>query len=158
MARITPKSSAVPTLNEFEPYVVQLQSVELQPPGEYGPSVKFVLQVAGNPDDTLYVWAGVALGKASTGKVAKLRSMLNAFAGRNEAEVITWFEDEDFTYGYADGSICTLRPGDPVTIRGRMTPRAEGGDQFTVEYFTPAPGVDRSRTAASVRPAAVPFG
>ncbi len=95
-------------------------------------------------------WLSPRFGlNTKTGQVSKMTAFLNALAERPETTVIAWFNDEEgdenrehpMSWGYDETGTpyLSLKPGQEVTVRGKVVPRAnEEGLKYRVEVFEPA--------------------
>lgn len=181
MARIVPSDRTPLELEDATPYTASLSSVEYQANNnethpDWPDQLKFVWTVhSGAEDQELWVWASVKLGQTKGGKVAKLRTILNALAGRKAADAIAWLEDgsdgEPIAWGYPDGVTVAADKGLQLRIIGHNEDGQDGGNRFVVDTFAsakrsvvPNPVADSEpkaprevREKQAVTPAGVPF-
>lgn len=150
MARHTPNEVKPLDLDDATPYVARLVSAEYQAASEphldWPNQIKFVWRVGSADSDAddqeLWTWAAIKLGQTKGGKVAKLRTILNALAGRKSNDPIAWLEDgsdgESIAWGYPDGVEFTTG-GDLQTLSLRIVGHNEdtndGGSKFVVDQY-----------------------
>jgi hypothetical protein len=129
MARITPASGTsldLQVIEEHEPYKVSLKTVgTIDGSPQYGGKKRLQIdwEFEGGDNDTVRDWMGIAVGTSrTTGKVSKLRSLLNTITEKPENTVIEWFDDETFEWSYVkDGpAYAKLAPGLEIIIRGKF--------------------------------------
>ena len=165
MARRTPTEARPLDLDDATPYTANLTGVQYQQTGEAHPDwpdqFKFVWSVDvpnGEPQE-LWTWASIKLGQTKGGKVAKLRSILNALAGRKATDPIAWLEDgsdgEPIAWGYPDGSQHICDSGEQLRLKivGHNDEGNDGGNRFVVDQYASA----RSVRTLNVDPALAPL-
>lgn len=167
MARISAsaQTSEVADLEDFEPYQVTLQSVTKSTGAEqYGSQPQ--LEVTWQLEDSTTVrdWPALKLGKSrDSGKVSKLRAMLNAIAGKPEAAEIAWFDDETFEWSYdGETAVARLTEGLPVIVRGKNVEKVVDGEsqlRYRIQAYQPIkrskPKPATEQAERRVRPAVV---
>ena len=178
MTRRTAPETTPLELEDATPYNAFLMKAEYQPPNEQHPDwpdqIRFTWRVVdpnGGGDQELWTWASIKLGQTRGGKASKLRTILNALAGRKRTDPIAWLEDgsdgKPITWGYASGDDVKVDPesGDPhLRIVGHNEDAGDGSSKFVVDQYAvaakstrradPAP---REEVSAAVAAAGVPF-
>lgn len=136
-------------LPELDPILVTLDSVKPEISAQFNtPQLVIDWRL---PEEfgggTLRDWVGLSVNVSpQTGKVAKLRSMLNAIAGEPEQKRIIWVDDGlDPASGQIQGPVQwsydgqpygALTEGLPVIIRGK-TIHKESGDVWRIQHYQP---------------------
>lgn len=146
MPRLTPSvGSSLPELEDDEPYVVEITEAEatkgksFQDPTVMVDQLKVRLQIPGDDEHSILQWLNVSFGKnRTTGKVSKFRAFLNAVAGHPEDDELAFFDTDDLSWGYADGTSHQILEGQKLTIRGVNGTSDDGYPRFTIEKFRPA--------------------
>lgn len=156
MPRLTPSvGSSLPELEDDEPYVVEITEAEatkgksFQDPAVMVDQLKVRLQIPGDDEHSILQWLNVSFGKnRTTGRVSKFRAFLNAAAGHPEDDELAFFDTDDLSWGYADGT--SHRVGSQrVTIRGVNGTSDDGYPRFTIEKFRPAKSHGASTSQAA---------
>lgn len=165
MATYTPPPPPSPALENpldpsrvrnYEPYRARLADLYwTRSRPEYGNERQLVV------DLELLAPRGASLGNArtwlsprfglnvKTGQVSKMTAFFNALAGQPETTVVAWFNDDEgdengehpMSWGYDETRTpyLSLKPGQEVTVRGKVVPRAnEEGLKYSVQVFEPA--------------------
>lgn len=135
-------------LKEDTYYDLTLKSYELDEDGQFGPQVKFVFEIddVGGGDE--WIFASCKLGKHQ-GRVSKLRGIANAAFGKPEKTEIEYFDDEDFTFKYADeAKPRRLEVGAKLRAKGEIGENSKGEDAFRFNRFA---------TSETIDPSEIPF-
>jgi hypothetical protein len=162
MARITPASGAtidLTQIEEHEPYKMTLKKVEAVPgAAQYGGRKRLQIdwEFEGGDNDSVRDWTGIAVNTSrTTGKVSKLRSLLNAITDKPENTVIEWFDDETFEWSYVkDGpAYAKLAPGIQVIVRGVFKdgkdPDGNPTKRYSITTFQNPNALKKKRAPAS---------
>ena len=155
--RTAPESTPL-ELDDATPYSAFLVKAEYQAPNEQHPDwpdqIRFTWRVvdpAGGEDQELWTWASIKLGQTKGGKVSKLRTILNALAGRKSTDPIAWLEDgsdgAEITWGYPGDQAFFATGNEPqLRIVGHNEDTADGS-KFVVDQYA---AVRTQRAAAAV--------
>ena len=172
MARRTAPETTPLELDDATPYTAVLVKAEYQEQTEAHPDwpdqIRFTWRVAdpvGGEDQELWTWASIKLGQTKGGKVSKLRTILNALAGRKSTDPIAWLEDGSddapITWGYPGDLAVLTTEGEPrLRIVGHNEDTADGSkfvvDQYAAIRTTRAATAPREETATP-EAASTPF-
>ncbi|HEV7680008.1 MAG TPA: hypothetical protein VGQ42_15705 [Candidatus Dormibacteraeota bacterium] len=152
-------------MTDFVPYKAELVNFWLGEENsehpDWGRQVILSLHIDGTEaDKELRLFAGIRLGKQKgTNTPATLRQILNAFAAAPSDGAITYFDDETFEYGLADGREARLTRGARVQLVGRNVLREDGSTKYDVVQYSPVAPLAAATPAAvgQVTAADVPF-
>lgn len=166
MARITPGSSGpITKLEDFVKYPAKVQEAFLgeertytNADGTTKTSTPIVVkwQLSDDVEDTLRINYGQTVKQRQDGKPSALRAMLNAVAGHEERDVIAWFDNESFEFGYPDGSTHRLAAGAWLNVVGRSEPSSSEASKVYFNVITYSPKRVKAAPAKVATPAAFP--
>ncbi len=160
MAPKFPKEGRQADLEELTPYLVSIQSFEIQPVSKFGTSIKLVYGLVDDPQQTIWDFlnyldadGNAKLGKSPAGGVSRFRAFCNAVGSRAEGAKVAYFDDESMEIVWAEGGELVLEPGLTLRVVGEFRERSDGeGAMFRVTKYRPAAEPEKPRRATAPVP------